>query len=150
MNSSCYISFGKEYIYCNSNGYPSIVGQLLQLSYNNIEKIKELMRLGDIFILGENINPNFDLPHDYYNNNFQRNVTVFYSRHLGESVEATRAKSLDNNFYTNSYEADFIYRFNIETKKWEYSKIPFKGWKKVLKMTLEEKYDFNKRTTRGI
>ena len=42
-----------EAIYCHFDGYPAGVGKTLYEHYNNPERIKQLLRLGDMSTLGE-------------------------------------------------------------------------------------------------
>jgi hypothetical protein len=42
-------------IYCHSDGYPDGVGQCLFNNYQEQEKVEELIALGDISYIGENI-----------------------------------------------------------------------------------------------
>lgn len=44
-----------EGIYCHHDGYPDYVGRILKESYTDIEKINELMKLGDLSVLGPEI-----------------------------------------------------------------------------------------------
>jgi hypothetical protein len=44
-----------SYIYCHHDGYPSYNGRILIENYTTVDKVKELLALGDISSLGENI-----------------------------------------------------------------------------------------------
>lgn len=53
-------------IYCHNDGYLSYNGKILHTSYTTEEKIRELMRLGYLSVLGSEIGhkQNFDQPTD--------------------------------------------------------------------------------------
>lgn len=61
MSTRCRIAVehdGKlESIYCHHDGYLSYVGRKLQKYYDNIEKVRALMELGDISSLGNDLKP---------------------------------------------------------------------------------------------
>lgn len=61
MSTRCRIAVehdGKfESIYCHHDGYLSYVGRKLQKYYDNIEKVRALMELGDISSLGDELLP---------------------------------------------------------------------------------------------
>jgi len=90
-------------IYCHWDGYPSNMFPLLRENYNTIEKVRELMALGNLSNLAERVKPdpgeahNFDKP--------VRDITVAYHRDRGEDLEFT----VDRESYN--------YIFNGET--WE-------------------------------
>lgn len=77
MSTRCRIAVehdGKfESIYCHHDGYLSYVGRKLQKYYDNIKKVRALMKLGDISSLGNDLKPegtqNFD---DIVDGNFCR------------------------------------------------------------------------------
>lgn len=71
-------------VYCHNNGYPSHNGRILLESYKDLEKVKELISLGDISSLAPNINPDPDQGvHSFYQR--QRDVVVAYGRDRGEA-----------------------------------------------------------------
>lgn len=61
MSTRCRIAVehdGKfESIYCHHDGYLSYVGRKLQKYYDNAEKVRALMELGDISSLGDELKP---------------------------------------------------------------------------------------------
>lgn len=65
-----------ESIYCHWDGYPSNNGNLLLNHYTKEEKIKELISLGHISSLRENVHPKEDAEHNY--DNAQRDVVIAY------------------------------------------------------------------------
>ena len=52
-----------ETIYCHWDGYPSHQMPILTKHYDTADKVKALLALGDISILGERIAPDPDEPH---------------------------------------------------------------------------------------
>ena len=68
-------------IYCHFDGYPSGVGQTLLDNYQDLEKVNDLIRLGDISQLGARVVPIGE--HSY--GQPETNTTVAYMRDRGES-----------------------------------------------------------------
>ena len=52
--------------------------------YNTPEKVDALLALGDICFLGEKIEPDPSLPHDWYGKDYQQDVTLAFGRDCGE------------------------------------------------------------------
>jgi len=71
-------------IYCHWDGYPSNNGKILLEHYTTSEKINELINLGQVSILKENVNPDSKVSHSF--DNRQENVVVAYHRDRGESL----------------------------------------------------------------
>lgn len=71
-------------VYCHNDGYPDWVGRVLVENYNTIEKIEELLTLGDLSSLGERVNPNEGEDHSFENR--AEGVTVAYHRDRGEKL----------------------------------------------------------------
>lgn len=72
-----------ESIYCHWDGYPECNGVILYNHYNNPERVKELISLGDLSSLNVFINPDERLGEHTFNNP-QPNTCVFYGRDRGE------------------------------------------------------------------
>lgn len=53
-------------IFCQLESYLETTGRLLTEHYNTPEKVDALLALGDICFLGEKIEPDPSLPHDWY------------------------------------------------------------------------------------
>lgn len=96
-------------VYCHSDGYPSHNGALLLNHYNDLEKAQNIVALGGVSFLDENIAPinEFDNPRygwrssDKVKHSFdtpQKGVSTFYHRDRGEELE----------IYTHQNEDDFI------------------------------------------
>ncbi len=93
-------------IYSHWDGYPSHVGKILKQSYNTKEKALELVKMGDISILGNKLHPNENEPHSF--DNRQYDVTVFYGRDRGEKNtepvklnNSERIERQEYNYYFN-------------------------------------------------
>jgi hypothetical protein len=140
-------------IYCHWDGYVEGVGMTLIDHYNEQSKIEELISLGDISSLRENISPSsstfnvkrnwetgeetptskehsFESPHE--------NVTVFYGRDRGE----TNIEARVNKKYPKHIDCGQDYEYLFRDGKWLYK--PWRGKrfrdleKAVAKFKLEE------------
>jgi uncharacterized protein YutD len=69
-------------IYCHFDGYPEHNGRILEEHYDSIEKVEDLLDLGDISVLGSNIGEKIDF-NDY---SAYGNQCVAYGRDRGEST----------------------------------------------------------------
>ena len=70
MSTRCYIAIknndnSMDAIYCHYDGYPRGVGNTLNTHYTNEDKIRELISLGDISSLGEDIESTVAYHRDY-------------------------------------------------------------------------------------
>ena len=59
-------------IFCQLESYLETTGRLLTEHYNTPEKVDALLALGDICFLGEKIEPDSSLPHDWYGKDYQQ------------------------------------------------------------------------------
>lgn len=101
-----------DFIYCHWDGYLEGVGKTLKENYTNEQKIHQLISLGSVSSLGDEIFPksnhSFDSP--------EKNVTVFYGRDRGEKdVDYTKVNSFDE--YKQHFE-EFNYLW--EDSVWKY------------------------------
>jgi hypothetical protein len=71
-----------ESIYCHWDGYPSHNGRILLENYTDRSKVLELIGLGDLSSLGENVHPDPALPHTF--DDPQDKVCVSYKRDRSE------------------------------------------------------------------
>lgn len=98
-------------IYCNNHGYLSYTGDILFHFYKNEKKVQELISMGDLKELGEEIG----IKHDF--NNTNRKYCTAYGRDKNETdVEAE--------FYVN--EAEFLhenncYKYLYKNNKWYFT-----------------------------
>lgn len=74
-----------ETIYCHWDGYPEHQMPILTEHYNTAEKVKALLALGDISILGERLAPDADEPHSFEKP--ADGVTVAYHRDRKEPMQ---------------------------------------------------------------
>ena len=75
----------KKPIYCHWDGYPSHMLPTLRENYNTIEKVRELLDLGNLSSLGERVKPDPGEEHSFDKPN--RNITVAYHRDRGEDLD---------------------------------------------------------------
>jgi len=69
--------------YCHHDGYLEGVGETLLKNYNSKEKALELVKLGDMSSLGEQIASKEGQQHSF--DNADEGVTVYYGRDRGET-----------------------------------------------------------------
>lgn len=80
-------------IYCHSDGYIDYNGRILQAHYQDPEKVKDLIALGDISVLDERVHPTG--PHSFDYDDREKGVTVAYGRDRGEdNVNPRKDKSV--------------------------------------------------------
>lgn len=94
-------------IYCHFDGYVKGVGKTLYEHYNTIDKVNELIALGDISSLGERINPigkhSFD--------NREKGTTVAYHRDRGEDFHQYHFKDIQDYVETTDFDIDYLYLY---------------------------------------
>ena len=108
-------------IYCHWDGYPSYITPILLRSYNNIHKITQLINLGDISVLHDNITPpDKTKPHTF--DHPQDNTVIAYHRDRKEPWQDTQP------MHTNTKQqlviktdVPYIYLFNEATNQWTYT-----------------------------
>jgi hypothetical protein len=94
-------------IYCHWDGYPDGVGATLKEHYSNSQKLKMLLNLGDISILGEQVATMDE--HSF--NNPKEGVTVAYHRDRGEvKREARTDVSIEQ--FKNRLDEDYGYVYS--------------------------------------
>jgi hypothetical protein len=97
-----------KFIYCHWDGYPEYVGYILDTYYKDSEKVDELLNLGDISSLKENIQPKGKHSYD----NPEENVTVAYYRDRGEDWNDVAPKHTQlANYEKGDYMIDYFYLF---------------------------------------
>ena len=110
-------------IYCHWDGYPEHVGKMLLKHYNDFDIVCELMDLGDLSCLAENLycddnNHSFENPAD--------GVCVAYGRDRGEKGVESRVfdNIIEFEKFADRTGADYQYLFNDEhlfnDGKWQY------------------------------
>jgi len=84
---------GYRGIYCHFDGYLSGVGKTLKEHYKDVSKVKDLIDLGFISCLGEEIVPRGN-NHSYEHP--EKGVTIAYARDMGEEkIEAFCGKTAE-------------------------------------------------------
>ena len=106
-------------IYCHWDGYPENNGKLLLNHYNNTAIVYELMDLGNLSYLAENLYCD-DNNHSF--NNPADKVCVAYGRDRGEKNADSKSFTNISEFekYANRTTADYQYLFN--NGKWQFRK----------------------------
>jgi hypothetical protein len=106
-------------IYVHWDGYPEYVGKLLLKHYNNSGIVCELMDLGDLSSLNENLYCD-DNNHSF--NNPVDGVCVAFGRDRGEKNADSKSFTNISEFekYVNRTTADYQYLFN--NGKWQFRK----------------------------
>lgn len=96
-----------SYIYCHFDGYPDGVGATLINHYADMDRINELMKLGDLSTLGKAIGSkqNFN---DY--NSHNRDWCLAYGRDRGENNVSVKKGNYDELIVDQS--VDYVYIFD--------------------------------------
>lgn len=108
-----------ESIYCHWDGYLNYNGKILLEDYIDINKINQLINLGDIASLNKCVEPtmehSFDKP--------QTNVVIAYGRDRGETnVDKRIHNNIDEfNTYLEDTWCEYVYLYDEEKEKWLYS-----------------------------
>jgi len=101
-------------IYCHWDGYPEHNGKVLKEHYTDRSKVEQLMELGDISSLNEEVVPSdehtFDKP--------QPGVTVAYHRDRGEDFQEARVDKNPESYFTSDIE-EYGYLFT-KNGEWVY------------------------------
>lgn len=103
-----------DYIYCHFDGYPSHNGRILTENYTTLEKVKELLALGDLSVLG----PEIGEQQDFNNRKTQNsNWCLAYGRDRGE--KGTGAKTGEFKTVISGVGVDYVYIFDYIKHQWE-------------------------------
>lgn len=111
-----------KYIYCHYDGYIDGVGRTLIEHYTDVEKIRSLIELGDISVLGERVNPIGE--HSFEKR--EEGTTVFYHRDRGESWEYTKPREqflsdLKRGYKQEGYcDIEYTYIYDVFDETWYY------------------------------
>ena len=100
-----------DYIYCHFDGYLEHNGKILHEHYNTEDKVKQLIGLGDISSLGEEIGEK----QDFNGPRVNRDWCLVYGRDRGE--DGTEAQTIPYRDYTKEHFEEYTYLFT-----------PGKGW----------------------
>jgi len=103
-------------VYCHFDGYVDGVGHTLLEHYRDVEKVKSLIELGGISVLGKDI----DCPegHDFENQVVGK--TVFYCRDRGEELRVKEDSSVEELVKScKDSGGEFLYIYGLDGK-WMY------------------------------
>ena len=119
-----------DHVYSHWDGYPEHNGVVLIENYNNINKLNELIKNGDMSILAEHIYPTPDKEHSFdHEKGRQDDVCLFYNRDRGEDWKHTNprtSKSLDRFIQDCKLsDCEFAYLYDEDKKEWLFSSIPY-------------------------
>ena len=111
MSTRSHIGFIKgnqiTYIYCHSDGYPEYNGHMLQKYYTDKEKVENLVKLGDISVLKENLSPKEGEEHSFDGPRAD-GVVVAYHRDRGEDWEDVQPEIQEINNFDEIWNTAFI------------------------------------------
>lgn len=103
-----------DVIYTHWDGYPRHHAPILKNYYNTEEKVRELINLGDLSVLGSKIGPSDDKS-DY-------DTVIAYHRDQEEDWESVRPLHKENiEDVRKNLEVEFLYAFDCNTGKWSMS-----------------------------
>jgi hypothetical protein len=103
-----------SYIYCHFDGYPEHNGVILQEHYDTPFKVDQLLALGDLSILAEEIGEKQDFDNI---KSHKDNWCLAYGRDRGHSGIEMKTVSRDKFFGDAGY-IDYLYLYNNEFE-WE-------------------------------
>ena len=95
-----------DYIYCHFDGYPEHNGEILTEHYASVERVNELMKLGDLSVLGKFIGEKQDF------NNRIPDCCLAYGRDRGEKNVSVNTG--DYNELIKDQNVDYVYIFDGE------------------------------------
>jgi len=93
-----------DYIYCHFDGYPEHNGAILREYYSNINRVNELLNLGDLSVLGKFIGEKMDF------NKRVQDTCLAYGRDRGESNVSKKNSEYDKLITDQSI--DYVYIFD--------------------------------------
>ena len=93
-----------DYIYCHFDGYPEHNGAILTEYYSNINRVNELLNLGDLSVLGKFIGEKMDFDKRV------RDTCLAYGRDRGESNIDKKNTGYDE--LITSQDVNYVYIFD--------------------------------------
>jgi hypothetical protein len=93
-----------DYIYCHFDGYPEHNGAILREHYSNINRVNELLNLGDLSVLGKFIGEKMDF------NKRVQDTCLAYGRDRGESNVDKKNSEYDK--LITDQDVDYVYIFD--------------------------------------
>lgn len=115
-------------IYCHSDGYLSHNGKLLYEYWSALEDVEDLIALGDLSILGEEIGEKQD-----FDNRTSRKWCLAYGRDRGE--KNTAAKTFGSIDEAVSFYDDCDYFYVFDGREWMWKRHDQNAWNEL---TLED------------
>ena len=106
-----------EGIYCHNEGHIGYTGVILDTFYNTEEKVKELISLGSISLLGFEI-PKVEINFEDYENNLCTKYRNYYTIVL-DKKEKIKKKSIEDFVLEGIILEDFSYIYFPAEKKWK-------------------------------
>jgi hypothetical protein len=94
-----------NYIYCHFDGYLEHNGKILNEHYITEGKVRMLMDLGDLSVLGEDIGEKQDFE------NRVKGTCLAYGRDRGETGVGVKARTCSYVDYTKEYFEEYVYLF---------------------------------------
>ena len=115
-------------IYCHWDGYPEYVGKMLLNHYTTADIVTELLKLGNLSQLCENVNPTethtFAEP--------EEGVCVAYGRERGEKDQEAIVFEDLGEFEDSASNSWADYQYLFDNGKWSYRNVNKKiGWKEL-------------------
>jgi hypothetical protein len=105
-------------VYCHSDGYPEYQMPILMEHYNTVEKVEDLLDLGDLSILKERIAPAEGEPHGFDYDDRAENVTVAYHRDRGEPLTPAQHHRSIADLKASDWSIEYFYLFDAEKGAW--------------------------------
>jgi hypothetical protein len=104
-------------VYCHFDGYPSNIGAMLEQYYQDPEKIKNLIKLGNLVFLDEELEPEAGVKHSFYHR--AKGVTVAFHRDRGDAYKFYAAHN-DKFFFEvlGRNDFDYVYLYDMQKNEW--------------------------------
>ena len=99
-------------VYCHNDGYPDWTGAILGGWYKNPERVKQLLDLGSLSILGKKLKPEPRAPHTF--SAPQKDVTIAYHRDRNDPLRPGEAYATTEEYEAKAPEdfgASYLYLF---------------------------------------
>lgn len=104
------------YIYCHWDGYPRHNGKILLNHYQTEDKVRELMKLGDLSTLKEKLYCEGSVR----TGDDDDHVCYAYGRDLREKNVECKTVNGVNEYIQTGDGVDYLYLFDTETNKWSF------------------------------
>jgi len=111
-------------IYCHFDGYVDGVGKTLFYHYSDIEKVEELMDLGNLSMLRPEIGEKQD-----FNNPTDKNWCLAYGRDRGETDQEAKEYLSVTEAKMDCQGCDYFYVF--DGNEWKVTQSGYNNWKSL-------------------